>query len=170
MGSDACLWPACGLSSSQDRIPFLIVLFNTRLHRASILSRSITPIIPNNCRAVGILTFRSSLNMMDRSVTDLLAVVPFLHICGRTGTRSSRPYTVLCPVDRGIFAHFNAPYRNLEFLFCASSWKSRSFFWLEHVSRSDFDLLAPSPYQKIMCISLQNHTQKNLLMEYIFNF
>ena len=55
----------------------------------------------------------------------------FLHMCSRTGTTSSRPYPALCPVGRDRFAHFNASYRTFNSFFVMSSWKFRSFFWLD---------------------------------------
>ena len=102
-----------------------------RLHRASILSGSIAPIIPSSHWAVGMLTLLSSLNVIPSSVTALLAAVPFLHMYSRTRTASSRPYTALCSVDRGNFAHFNASYKILNSFFVALSWKSYSFFWFD---------------------------------------
>ena len=115
MGSDVCLWPACDPSSSQDWIPFWSYS-NMRLHMASTLSGFIALIIPNNHWDVRILTFLSSLNMMHSSVTALLVVAPFLHMCNRTRTAFSR-LMALGPVDKCIFAHFNASYKTLNSFF-----------------------------------------------------
>ena len=92
--------------------PFLIVLFNMRLHRASILSGSIALIIPNNHWAVGILTFRSSLNMMDSSVTDLLAVVPsYTYVAepGRHPQDRARRHALLAGVSLHTLTHHTRP-------------------------------------------------------------
>ena len=52
----------------------------------------------------------------------------FLHMCNRTRTASSGPYTVLCYVKKDNSTHFNMSYKILNSFFVTLSWKFHSFF------------------------------------------